>query len=107
MRFRHAFIAGAALALAVAVAAVTPAAARSNHSTDVACGDVITVDTALVHNLRCAGDGLTVTNGALLDLHGQRVRGEGTGRGITVRRSGTVLTHGTVAALDTGVYVDG
>src|SRR3954470_16130767 len=101
---RKAFVAAAGLALAIAVAAITPAVAGSHRFLDVACGDVITADVALVRNLNCVGDGLTVTNGALLDLHGQRVRGNGTGRGITILGTGTVLTNGTVTGFDTGVY---
>jgi hypothetical protein len=103
---RKAFLAGLGVLLALAAAAVMPAAARSHGSLNVACGDVITADIALVRNLTCAGDGLTVTNGALLDLHGQRIKGGGTGRGITVLGSGTVATNGTVTGFDTGVYVD-
>jgi hypothetical protein len=101
---RKAFVATAGLALAIAVAAITPAVAGSHRFLDVAWGVVITADVALVRNLNCVGDGLTVTNGALLDLHGQRVRGNGTGRGITILGTGTVLTNGTVTGFETGVY---
>jgi Periplasmic copper-binding protein (NosD) len=105
MRHKVVF-AGSGVLLALLAAAVMPAAARTGASSTVACGDVITSDVALVRNLTCAGDGLTVTNGALLDLHGQRIRGDGSGRGVTVLGSGTVLTNGTVTGFDTGVYVD-
>jgi hypothetical protein len=101
----------AALVLALAALAVAPASARSHHAAAVACGDVISVDTALMKNLTCAGDGLTVTNGALLDLNGHSLRGNGTGVGVTVGRptdptvAGIVLTNGTITGFRTGVDV--
>jgi parallel beta helix pectate lyase-like protein len=97
----------ALLAVAAAAGAAPAAATALRASTSpVVCGDVITTDKALVANLTCAGDGLTVTNGALLDLQGHKIMGNGTGQGVHVLGTGTVLTNGVVTGFDTGVHVE-
>jgi hypothetical protein len=98
------FVGVAMLVLALAALAGIPASAKPSQ---VACGDVIAADTVLTKNLTCAGDGLTVTNGATLDLRGHSLRGDGTGVGIRLARPGAsmVVTHGTISGFGTGVDV--
>jgi len=60
-----------------------PAPAKSLH-----CGDTITTDTVLTKNLVCAGTALNLsTTGdhmVTIDLNGHRLKGNGTGTGISV-----------------------
>jgi hypothetical protein len=80
----------------------------------IKCGDTIDQDVALVHNLTCSGDGLVLSNGATLDLNGHKIRGDGTGTGVRIVDFGNendthqgddVLSNGTIAGFDTGVYL--
>ena len=107
--------AGAALVLALAAAFPFPAAAD-----DVECGDVITEDTALTHDLDCSaypdGDGLTIgADGVTLDLKGHTITGPGiyvnppfgnSGVDVPVSRRDVTVTNGTVTGFRYGVRAD-
>lgn len=108
--------AGAALVLALAaVAFPLPAAAG-----DVECGDTITVDTALTHDLDCSaqavGDGLTIgTDGVTLDLKGYTITGPGidanppfgnSGVNVPYLLSDVTVMNGTVTGFRYGVRAD-
>jgi hypothetical protein len=79
-------------------------------SGSVECGQAVTEDTVLEHDLHCAGSGLEMTTGDVtLDLSGHSIQGSGSGTGILVRpcdQSGELLIrNGTVTGFDVGVHV--
>lgn len=107
-----------ALALAVATAAATLAAASVASAppalaTDVACGATITSSTTLHADVGpCPGDGIVVAaDGVVVDLGGFRVfAANGTGDNAGIRLagvSGVTVTNGTVSGFDAGVVVAG
>jgi parallel beta-helix repeat protein len=97
---------GASVA-AVAYAALLVAPAAAN----VDCGDTITQDTKLKHDLRnCTGDGLVIdASDVTLDLNGHVVDGDGSGGGhgvvIAPSRQGVVVKNGKVRQFNDGVFV--
>jgi hypothetical protein len=61
------------------------------------CGDTVTADVVLTRNLTCAGDGLQVAGqGVTVDLNGHRLRGDGTGSGITLSAQEVTVTGGRI-----------
>lgn len=72
------------------------------------CGDTVTTDVVLTKNLTCAGDGLRVAGtGLTIDLNGHRLRGDGTGTGITVGDPQITLTGGRIEGFAIGVRTVG
>lgn len=102
-----------AAASAVGVLLGVTVLASPVEAADVACGQVITEDTTLRHDLGpCPNNGLVVAaDGVKLDLNGFTVFGTadvGDGAGILVRGSrGVKVTNGTVRAFDGGVVIEG
>lgn len=97
-----------ALGSAVALVPMAPAAAA-----DVQCGDTITVSTKLTHDLTCSGPGDALVIGAdgvVLDLGGHTITGPGTrepGAGVrAARKTGVVVTRGTITGFADGVVYD-
>lgn len=79
-------------------------APTASAAAPVRCGDTITSDVVLTKNLNCAGDGLRVAAGVTVDLNGHRLRGNGTGVGISVGARGPVtIKNGRVENFDVGV----
>lgn len=102
---------GSTLALAVAGAITTalPAAAS-----DLLCGQAITVDTALTHDLVCAAgtDALVIAaNDITLDLKGFTISGPGAYEtafsGVrAAQRSGVTITNGTISGFQSAVVLN-
>lgn len=91
---------------AMGLALAAPAGAAVGVSGSVRCGDTLTTDTVLTHDLTCPeGNGLTLDAGVVLDLGGHRLVGPG-GAGQAVTFDGSepaTVTHGTIQAWQTGV----
>lgn len=87
-------------------ASLLTAPAVASRLPDVACGDVISGAAVLRHDLDCTGDaGLTLLDGAHLDLRGHRLVGEG-GVGLTVPATGTAtVVDGELSGWATAVDV--
>lgn len=94
-----------ALVIAGAVAGTVPAAAAT-----LTCGQVITTDIALSHNLVCpAGtDALVIgADNITLDLKGYTISGDGTHAGVrAAQRAGVTITNGTIIGFAAGVVLD-
>ena len=71
-----------------------------------ACGDLLTSDTVLTHDLHCTGDGLAILGNVTLNLNGRTISGDGSGTGISVF-SGSVarITSGSVRNFSSGVWI--
>ncbi|MFC8193319.1 right-handed parallel beta-helix repeat-containing protein [Cellulomonas sp. NPDC057328] len=95
------------LALAAAVVLVAPPASAAPPQP--ACGDTLTVDTALRADLTCAaGPGLRLAAGVTLDLRGHTLRGPGDGVGVEVASAGAVgVRNGTVTGWGVGLRTYG
>ncbi|MBD7918553.1 hypothetical protein H9657_09735 [Cellulomonas sp. Sa3CUA2] len=94
-----ALVAGSVVLAVPAVAAPAPA---------VRCGDVVAGAVVLTADLVCRGSavGLTLLDGASLDLGGHRIVGGGTGTGVTIPGQGTVtIRNGVVTAWAQGAAV--
>ncbi|HEY0239733.1 MAG TPA: hypothetical protein VGC37_13920 [Friedmanniella sp.] len=90
--------------LGTAITAAPAAAAASGP----ACGSTLTVDTTLVRDLRCHGDGLTLARGVSLDLGGHELSGDGTGRAVVVLgNADAAVRHGRIEHWAAGVVVLG
>jgi len=75
------------------------------------CGNVVTTNTRLnasdpVIRETCPADGLSVTGGVTLDLHGATIRGAGAGTGLRIA-DGASLERGTVIGFAIGIASDG
>lgn len=101
---------GAAVAgLVAAAATVAPASADT-----VSCGDAISTDTVLTHDLVCGpGDALViVADGVTLDLDGHTISGPGAygagaGAGVRVaQRTGVTVMRGTIQGYQSAVVLD-
>ena len=82
-----------ALVVGIAVAGVLALASTAGASTDVSCGDTITTDTTLHHNLvNCPNNGLVIgADNVTLDLNYHRIDGDGTpATGCDPRRSSAI-----------------
>lgn len=97
--------------LAMLMLTGVPATAAAGH---LACGDTITEDTTLTHDLTgCTGPGLIIgADGIVLDLGGFTVAGvpgvPGEGPGITTNGHSQVeIRNGTVTHFDAGVVIAG
>lgn len=76
-------------------------------STAVACGDVLTSDTAISTDLFCPGGGLVVgADGITLDFKGHTISGAGTGAGVDILAANVTVKNGSVAGFGVGVDVD-
>jgi parallel beta-helix repeat protein len=84
------------------VAGLLLVGAAAAQDDGVQCGDVITVDTALTHNLRGCETGLTVEGPVTLDLKGHSITGQGVGVGVDLRLGATVKS-GAIRGFDVGV----
>ena len=101
----------ATLAVLVALLSFVSTASASH----VQCGDTITQDTTLDSDLVCAGDGLVVDAGGILDggevaldLAGHSITGSGTGIGISPAGGSVVeVRGGAVRGFDYAVFSDG
>jgi hypothetical protein len=78
---------------------------RATADTALACGDVVTADTVLAGDLVCSGNAIVVS-GAVLDLNGHSISGDGTGRGVVVELGG-LIRNGTVRGFSTGAVISG
>ena len=84
-----------------------PSAHRSGSTDGVRCGDVIAVDTTLIRDLRCPGDGLIIgASDVTLDLAGHTISGAGAGAGVW-SNSSFVLTieNGTIRNFTSGIVL--
>ncbi len=110
MKFRRLTRALAATSLAVTGVAVTAPPAVAAH---IACGSVITADTALDGDIGpCPGDGLTITaSNITLDLKKFRIfgaNGPGDNAGIWLTNvTNVTVMNGTVEGFDAGVVIEG
>ena len=88
--------------LAATAALVVPAAAEGAQ---LACGDAVTQDTTLSHDLRgCANDGLVVSGDVTLDLNGHTLAGRGGGAGIRIDGGSTaIVKNGTIRGFGIGI----
>ena len=79
LRSSHRVVTLRGLILAVAVAVVIALGGGSAHAASVKCGDTITTDTTLHHNLvDCPNNGLLIgANGITLNLNGHTIDGDG------------------------------
>jgi hypothetical protein len=99
------FRASAVLALFTGLALVPAATA----STGPRCGDTISADVTLTHDLTCAGDGLHFVSpgsgsGVLkLNLAGHSLKGDGTGTGIIADNDGLSIANGTITGFSTTI----
>jgi M6 family metalloprotease-like protein len=75
-----------------------------------ACGEVITADTKLNHDLDCSGDGLVIgADNITLDLNGHTIDGAGTGDGVDngAGHDGVAVRNGSIKEFNRGVFLDG
>ncbi|GCE77534.1 right-handed parallel beta-helix repeat-containing protein [Cellulomonas biazotea] len=94
----------AILTCLVLVGAATAVAAPASAAPPPACGDTLTVDTALTADLTCVGDGLRLAPGVSLDLRGHTLAGPGTGTGVAVSSTGAAtVRRGTLTGWGTAV----
>ncbi len=94
-----------AAALLLAASMAVPAAAS-----DVACGDTITTNITLTHDLTCSGTGLVVgAPGITVDLGGFTLSGAGAGNGIDNNGGfdNVTITNGTIDGFANGVALSG
>ncbi len=79
LRSSHRVVTLRGLILALAVAVVIALGGGSAHAASVKCGDTITTDTTLHHNLvDCPNNGLLIgANGITLNLNGHTIDGDG------------------------------
>ena len=110
-----------ALVVGIAVAGVLSLASTAGASTDVSCGDTITTDTTLHHNLvNCPNNGLVIgADDVTLDLNYHRIDGDGTpatgcdpqtefcDTGVANRHDGVTVMHGSLREFDSGVSLFG
>lgn len=72
------------------------------------CGSTLTESVTLTKNLRCAGDGLSLSDGVTLDLGGYQITGSGAGAGVTMSPQGTsAVVNGTVRNFGQGIKAEG
>lgn len=93
-----------AAALAGSVVPALPAAAHGGPR----CGDTITHDVVLTHDLFCSGDGLVIGPSAgptRVDLGGHTLHGSGSGVGISATAGSVAVSNGKIAGFATGVQV--
>ncbi|GAB3685867.1 NosD domain-containing protein [Angustibacter aerolatus] len=97
--------AGVAAVALTAAAAAGLALAAPAQAAGVACGATLTASATLTKDLTCAaGQGLTLDGAVTLDLNGHRLRGPGSGTGITVTDAGVATVRdGRVDHWGTGV----
>jgi hypothetical protein len=75
-------------------------------ATPVQCGDVITQDATLDHDLLGCDSGLTVLGDVTLDLNGHVISGTGGGgTGIAASHGSPTILNGTVSGFETGVAI--
>jgi len=103
------------IALLFSLATLIVPALPAQASGGLHCGDTITTDTVLTRNLVCAGTALNVaTTGAAMvtvDLNGHRLKGNGTGTGISVtwdyrtypQLGNLTVTNGTITGFATAL----
>lgn len=111
--FSNSRLAAAASALALAAFGTIVAAPPASAS-DLTCGQVITVDTELTHDLVCpaGADALVIgANGITLDLKGFTISGPGAyatlGSGVrAAQKSGVTITNGTITGFRSAVVLD-
>jgi hypothetical protein len=95
--------------VAALVVAGLMSAAGGRSSNGPQCGDTVTTDVTLTHNLVCAGNGLTFDGAAgesvTIDLNGFTIAGGGVGTGIGTNHLGGSVTveNGTIRQFDTGI----
>ncbi|MBD7918552.1 right-handed parallel beta-helix repeat-containing protein [Cellulomonas sp. Sa3CUA2] len=97
-----------AAAAGAVVIVVAPATVTTAAPVTVACGDVVTGDVVLTADLVCRGSavGLTLADGASLDLGGHRLVGDGGATGVAVPGIGdATLRDGVVTGWAAGVTV--
>lgn len=106
----RAIVTGGAAALLMVASLLAGTAAASDG---IECGDIITADTTLTHDLGpCPGNGLIVRgDGITLDLGGHRIFADNVPMeqvGIRIGRShGVAVQNGTVEGFDAGVEIVG
>ncbi|MPZ64294.1 MAG: hypothetical protein GEU83_01780 [Pseudonocardiaceae bacterium] len=89
------------------------AVAQAQPTSTVRCGDVITENTVLAHDVGpCPDNGIIMGSDRIrLDLNGHRVFGtpdHGDGAGVLLyQRTGVQVTGGTVSDFDAGVAIEG
>jgi hypothetical protein len=71
-----------------------------------ACGDLLTSDAVLTHDLHCPGDGLGILGNVTLNLAGHTISGRGSGTGISVfSGSSARITNGSIRTFSLGVWI--
>ena len=85
----------------------TPPSPQGGASDGISCGDVVTADTTLSRDLRCAGDGLMIgASDVTLDLAGHTISGAGTGIGVWSFSSYFVtIENGTIRNFGSGIVL--
>jgi hypothetical protein len=92
-------------------ASPSPRPTPSPTTTTVNCGDTITASVALAADLTCTGDGLVIgADNVTVDLAGHRLAGNGTGTGITLKKSSgrvsnATIKDGTITRFATGLFL--
>jgi hypothetical protein len=90
--------------LVAATLTVATAGAVSAAPQQVTCGGTVSGHARLDRDLTCTGDGVTMADGATLDLGGHQLAGSGTGVGVTTSLTGTsTIINGTLEGWDRAV----
>src|SRR5436190_8464698 len=110
-----------AVILALAAAGVVAFGGSPAHAANVSCGDTITADTTLHHDLvNCPNNGVVIgANGITLDLNGHTIDGDGTPAsgcdpnkqfcdiGVLNRgHDGVTIVHGSVRQFERGMQFE-